>query len=49
MAMVAVSCGIFVAAAVVLTRRMDSLPLLNRLTLAPPDADPITEKGARFP
>lgn len=45
MAMVLVSCGIFVVAAVVITRRMDSLPLLNRLTLAPPD-DPATDKPA---
>src|SRR5208283_1770785 len=37
LAMIVISCGVFVAAAVVLTRRMDSLPLLNRLTLAPPD------------
>ena len=29
MAMIVVSCGVFVAAAVVLTRRMDSLPLLE--------------------
>lgn len=39
MAMVLVSCGIFAATAVVITRRMDSLPLLNRLMLAPPDSD----------
>ena len=44
MAMVVISCGIFVTVAVVLTRRMDSLPLLNRLMLAPPDAEPATEK-----
>ena len=44
MAMVVISCGVFVAAAVVLTRRMDSLPLLNRLTLAPPDAESATKK-----
>jgi membrane-bound serine protease (ClpP class) len=37
--MVVASCSIFVAAAVVLTRRMDSLPLLNRLSLAPPDEE----------
>jgi membrane-bound serine protease (ClpP class) len=37
LAMVVSSCGIFVAAAIVLTRRMDSLPLLNRLSLAPPE------------
>ena len=35
LAMVVVSCGIFAAAAVVLTRRMDSLPLLNRLDAGP--------------
>ena len=39
MAMITISCGIFVATAVMLTRRMDSLPLLNRLTLPPPDAE----------
>jgi membrane-bound serine protease (ClpP class) len=44
MAMLVVSGGIFVAVAVVLTRRMDSLPLLNRLTLAPPDAEAAAEK-----
>ena len=44
MAMIVVSCGIFVAAAVLLTRRMDSLPLLNRLMLAPPDAESATDK-----
>ena len=44
MAMIVISCGVFVAAAVVLTRRMDSLPLLNRLMLAPPDAESATEK-----
>jgi membrane-bound serine protease (ClpP class) len=52
--MVVSSCGIFVAAAVVLTRRMDSLPLLNRLTLAPPEepspADRLpTGQGERRP
>ncbi len=46
MAMVVISCGIFVAVAVVLTRRMDSLPLLNRLMLAPPDAESATEKAS---
>ena len=46
MAMIVVSCSVFVAAAVVLTRRMDSLPLLNRLMLAPPDAESATEKPA---
>ncbi len=46
LAMVVVSCGIFAAAAVVLTRRMDSLPLLNRLTLAPPDADSTSDKSS---
>jgi membrane-bound serine protease (ClpP class) len=44
LAMIVVSFGIFVAAAVGLTRRMDSLPLLNRLTLAPPDAESETKK-----
>ena len=44
MAMIVISCSIFVAAAVVLTRRMDSLPLLNRLMLAPPDAESAVEK-----
>ena len=44
MAMLVVSCGVFVAAAVVLTRRMDSLPLLNRLMLAPPDAESATRQ-----
>ena len=39
LAMLVVSCGVFAAAAVVITRRMESLPLLNRLTLAPPDAE----------
>ena len=46
MAMIVISCGVFVAAAVVLTRRMDSLPLLNRLMLAPPDAESATEKAS---
>jgi len=46
MAMIVVSCGIFVVAAVVLTRRMDSVPLLNRLMLAPPDAETAVEKPA---
>jgi membrane-bound serine protease (ClpP class) len=40
MTMIVVSCGIFFAAAVVLTRRMDTLPFLNRLMLTPPDAEP---------
>ena len=44
MTMIVVSCGVFVAAAVMLTRRMDSLPLLNRLMLAPPDAESATER-----
>jgi membrane-bound ClpP family serine protease len=44
MGMIVISCGVFVAAAVVLTRRMDSLPLLNRLTLAPPEAESVTQK-----
>ncbi len=44
MAMIVISCSIFVAAAVVLTRRMDSLPLLNRLMLAPPAKETATEK-----
>jgi membrane-bound ClpP family serine protease len=44
MAMIVISCGVFVVAAIVLTRRMDSLPLLNRLMLAPPDAEAATEK-----
>jgi membrane-bound serine protease (ClpP class) len=46
MAMIVVSGGIFVAAAVVITRRMDTLPMLNRLMLAPPDAEPTEAKGA---
>jgi len=46
MAMVVISCGVFVVAAVVLTRRMDSLPLLNRLMLAPPDAESATENAS---
>ena len=37
--MVLVSFGIFIIVAVVLTRQMDSVPLLNRLLLAPPDAE----------
>jgi membrane-bound serine protease (ClpP class) len=45
MAMIVVSGGIFVAAAVVITRRMDTLPLLNRLMLAPPDADSTEASG----
>ena len=44
MAMILISCGVFVAAAVVLTRRMESLPLLNRLMLAPPDAESASER-----
>ncbi|MGO9108246.1 MAG: NfeD family protein [Thermoguttaceae bacterium] len=44
MAMIVISCGVFAALAVVLTRRMDSLPLLNRLTLAPPDAESETKR-----
>ncbi len=46
MAMVAISCSIFVVAAVVITKRMDSLPLLNRLTLAPPDPDTARQTDA---
>jgi membrane-bound serine protease (ClpP class) len=46
MAMIMISCSVFVVAAVVLTRRMDSVPLLNRLMLAPPDAESATEKLA---
>ena len=46
MAMIVISCSVFVAAAVVLTRRMDSLPLLNRLMLAPPDAESATGKSS---
>ncbi len=41
MAMILVSCGVFVAAAIVITRRMETLPLFSRLVLAPPDAEPI--------
>jgi membrane-bound serine protease (ClpP class) len=39
MAMLVVSGGIFVGAAIVITRRMETLPLFNRLMLAPPDAE----------
>lgn len=39
LALVLVSGGVFVAAAIVITRRMESLPFLNRLMLAPPDTD----------
>jgi membrane-bound serine protease (ClpP class) len=46
MVMIVISCSVFVAAAVVLTRRMDSLPLLNRLTLAPPDAESATQRSS---
>ena len=46
MAMLVVSCGVFVAAAVVITRRMDSLPLLNRLMLAPPEAEAVSENSS---
>ena len=46
MAMIVISCGVFIAAAVLLTQRMDSLPLLNMLMLAPPDAESATEKPA---
>jgi membrane-bound serine protease (ClpP class) len=46
LAMLVVSCGIFVAAAVVITRRMESLPLLNRLTLAPPGGESAAEKAS---
>jgi membrane-bound serine protease (ClpP class) len=46
LAMIVVSFGIFVAVAVVLTRRMDSLPLLNRLMLVPPDAESAAEKSS---
>ena len=54
LAMIVVSFGIFIVAAVVLTQRMDSLPLLNRLTLAPPDVEserkkPSTATGERGP
>ncbi len=50
LAMIVGSCGIFAAAAVVLTRRLESLPLLNRLTLAPPDAErPSATAGERGP
>jgi membrane-bound serine protease (ClpP class) len=46
MAMIVISCSVFAVAAVVLTRRMDSLPLLNRLMLAPPDAESATGKSS---
>ena len=46
MTMIVVSGSVFIAAAVVLTRRMDSLPLLNRLMLVPPDAESATEKAS---
>jgi len=45
MAMIVVSGGIFVAAAIIITRRMETLPLLNRLMLAPPDADSTSATG----
>ncbi len=45
MAMIVVSGGVFVAAAVFITRRMDTLPLFSRLTLAPPDAEPMETAG----
>jgi len=44
MAMIVISCSVFVVTAVLLTRRMDSLPLLNRLMLAPPAVESATEK-----
>ena len=46
MGMILVSCGVFVAAAIVITRRMDTLPLFSRLMLAPPDAEPIALAGS---
>ena len=49
LAMLVVSCGVFTAAAVVITRRMESLPLLNRLTLAPPDAESARDKLSAAP
>lgn len=45
MGMILGSCGVFVAAAIVITRRMDTLPLFSRLMLAPPDAEPIAMSG----
>ena len=44
--MIVLSCGVFVAVAIVITRQMHSLPLLNRLMLAPPDPEPVAEKAA---
>jgi membrane-bound serine protease (ClpP class) len=46
MAMILGSCGIFVAAAIVITRRMETLPLFSRLMLAPPDAEAADAPGS---
>jgi membrane-bound serine protease (ClpP class) len=45
MAMIVVSGGIFVGAAIIITRRMETLPFFNRLMLAPPDAEPQTARS----
>jgi membrane-bound serine protease (ClpP class) len=46
MAMMLLSGGVFLGAAIVITRRMDTLPLLNRLMLVPPDAEPAGAPGS---
>ena len=46
MAMILASAAIFVTAAIVITRRMDTLPLFSRLMLAPPDAEPAAAPGS---
>jgi membrane-bound serine protease (ClpP class) len=46
MALILVSGGVFVGAAILITRRMDTLPLFNRLMLVPPDAEPVAVAGS---
>jgi membrane-bound serine protease (ClpP class) len=49
MGLLVVSGGVFVVAAIFITRRMETLPLFSRLMLAPPDAEPISAVGLTAP
>ena len=44
--MIAASGTVFVGTAIVITRRMETLPFFSRLMLAPPDAEPVRTKAA---
>ncbi len=44
--MIAASGTVFVGTAIVITRRMETLPFFSRLMLAPPDAEPAQTKAA---